>query len=306
MALDFPNSPSLNDTVELGGKTYQWDGVKWRMVYVITPTPPPPTTATPTLTEVSKTDTAITFTVTNNDAESATVYYDFDDEVTSLSEDNVTLATTATSSNIEITGLTAETQYTLYSVASAFNKQFSPQTSLAITTDATPLPQYELLYEQDVATATTQIDITGLSIGKDDGLRLVYTFKNGTSTTSGIRIYPNNLTTDTNYHSQFLQGGGSAISAGRFNQNRITQVNATDSVSGFADIKISNNDRFVCQAQTIYDIGSGSSNIFNTNWNVVGTQTVSSITSLSISAFEANGIKIGSKIALYKVNGGTA
>lgn len=29
MALNFPNSPVLNDTYEASGVTYVWDGVKW-------------------------------------------------------------------------------------------------------------------------------------------------------------------------------------------------------------------------------------------------------------------------------------
>ena len=29
MALNFPNSPSLNETFETNGVTYVWDGVKW-------------------------------------------------------------------------------------------------------------------------------------------------------------------------------------------------------------------------------------------------------------------------------------
>jgi len=29
MALNFPNSPSLNETFEASGVTYVWDGVKW-------------------------------------------------------------------------------------------------------------------------------------------------------------------------------------------------------------------------------------------------------------------------------------
>ena len=268
------------------------------------------TTAEPTITEVSKTDTAITFTVTNNDAATATVYYDFDDEVTSVSEDNVTLATTATSSNIEVTGLTAETQYTLYSVASAFNKQFSPQTSLAITTDVPPvISTYELLYEQDVTTATTQIDITGLSIGKDDGLRLVYTNKIPSQTFTTFSIYPNDLTTTTNYWHQTLDGGASGGgAAGRFNSNVYSYSRLNGNNTGYADIKVSNNDRFVVQSYSSYN-GTGSSSsesLGQFNFNLVGTQTVSSITKLSLVASISNGFAVGAKVALYKVTRGTA
>jgi hypothetical protein len=59
------------------------------------------------------------------------------------------------------------------------------------------------LFSTTVATATTEIDITGLSIGKDDTLRLVYTFV-GECTAIQTQIYPNELTTTTNYSSARL------------------------------------------------------------------------------------------------------
>lgn len=31
MAVDFPDSPSLNDTYVAGGKTYKWDGTAWEI-----------------------------------------------------------------------------------------------------------------------------------------------------------------------------------------------------------------------------------------------------------------------------------
>ena len=110
MALDFPNSPSLNDTVELGGKTYQWDGVKWRMVYVITPTPPTPSTAAPTITIVTEAADGVTFTLTNNDDNTALISYEVDGN-----RDVISLAAAATSSNITV-ALSAGT-YTLSAFA---------------------------------------------------------------------------------------------------------------------------------------------------------------------------------------------
>jgi hypothetical protein len=266
------------------------------------------TTAAPTITEVSKTDTTITFTVTNNDAETATVYYDFDDEVTSLSEDNVTLATTAESDNIEVTGLTAETEYTIYSVASAFNKMFSPQTSLAITTEATPVIEYELLYDSltaddgdPITLPVTEIDITGLSIGKNDELRLVYTFIGDSTTTALYDLRVNDIT--SNYSRQFLGGNGSSISAERVSDSFFAWARSNEKSAGFVDIKVSNNDRFVFQSQVIRAIGAASSNILNTNLNVVNTDTVTSITKLTVISNRTDGIDEGSRIRLYKVNG---
>ncbi len=34
MAIDFPNSPSLNDIYSFNGRTWQWDGVGWTLINV--------------------------------------------------------------------------------------------------------------------------------------------------------------------------------------------------------------------------------------------------------------------------------
>ena len=165
---------------------------------------------------------------------------------------------------------------------------------------------YELIADVDVTTATTQIDFDNLNITKDDELRLVYTFEGDSTTESIIRMFPNNLTTNTNYHIQFLYGNGSSIIALKQNDNRITQARSNQKASGFADIKVSNNDRFVFQSQHSDHIGSNSSDIRNFNINGVGTQTVTSITKLSVISGRTNGIAVGSRLQLYKVNKGSA
>jgi hypothetical protein len=83
--------------------------------------------------------------------------------------------------------------------------------------------------------------------------------------------------------------------------NRFSFNLINEPISGFADIKVSNNDRFVVQSQFIYKIGSVSNDMGQYNYNVVGTQTVSSITKLTIQSANTNGIGVGSKFTLYKV-----
>jgi hypothetical protein len=36
VALDFPNSPALNDTYTLGARTWKWNGSAWDMVSATT------------------------------------------------------------------------------------------------------------------------------------------------------------------------------------------------------------------------------------------------------------------------------
>lgn len=136
MALNFPDSPTLNQEVELGGKTYRWDGVKWRMVYVVTPTAQ---SLAPTITEVSVTADSITFTITNNDTDSAVILYEVGDNTPD--ENSIELATSATSSNITISGLTGNTQYNVSATASVTGKVLSNVGSVTITTLQPPTYQ---------------------------------------------------------------------------------------------------------------------------------------------------------------------
>jgi hypothetical protein len=261
------------------------------------------TTATPTITEVSVTDSSITFTLTNNDTDEAIVYYDLD-PVVDFSVDSVTLDDGDTSTNITISDLDDDEEYIVYAIASAFGKQFSPQASLAITTDETPIPEFELLFDSnDITLPQTSIDITGLSIGKNDELRLVYTFVGS----GEINLFANGNNTNTNYHSQELVGLGTTIAAARYNISYFNNYTTTRNTSGYADIKVSNNDRFVVQNHYVYGVGAEAANLINFNFNIVGTGfTLTSITSLRIVNDTTNGIASGSRIRLYKVNTGEA
>lgn len=69
----------------------------------------------PTITYVSKTDTTITFTVTNNDSQTATIYYEHSDATPDAA--SVAVAAGATSANLTITGLTSGASYTVYAQA---------------------------------------------------------------------------------------------------------------------------------------------------------------------------------------------
>jgi hypothetical protein len=122
------------------------------------------------------------------------------------SQDFVELAAAATSTNITV-ALAAGT-YTL----SAFATVVGEVATSATTSVVIELPAYEELFSTTVATATTEIDITGLSIGKDDTLRLVYTLDGSSfSGSNDMRLFPNDLKTNTNYHQQGLQGNGSSL-----------------------------------------------------------------------------------------------
>jgi hypothetical protein len=262
------------------------------------------TTAAPTITIISEDPTGVTFTLKNNDDNTAIVTYEIDDEIGS-----VELAAAATSSNITVA--LAEGTYTLTAYATVVGEVASSATA-SVTVQ---IFEFDLLYDSltadngdPITLPATQLDITGLSISKNDELRLVYTFVGDSTTfTTPVGLFPNDNTTQTNYHWQFLIGEGTSLEAGRLNKQDLTAFRSNAKVSGFADIKISNNDRFVYNSYNINAVGSNSSSINNDNRNVVGSGfTLTSITKLTILSSRTNGIAAGSRIRLYKVNTGEA
>ena len=254
------------------------------------------TTAAPTITIISETDSDVTFTLTNNDDNTAIVTYEIDDEYGA-----VELAAAATSGNItvELAGGT----YTLTAYATVVGE-------VASTSDAAVeivvIPAFELLFDSDdeVTLPQTQIDITGLSIGKNDELRMVYTLVGDSTTINNVQIQINNIT--SNYTRQELAGNGTTLSSGRFSNSVFALPGSNRKNSGFIDIKVSENSRFVANCNTIGFVGSNSSSIIQRINNIINTGTVTSITSLLITGSRTNGIVSGSRIRLYKVNTGEA
>ena len=164
-----------------------------------------------------------------------------------------------------------------------------------------PVPEYRLIADINVTANTTQIDFDNLNITKEDELRLVYTFVGSSSSFSGYRLFVNNETNPNNYWIQFLNGEGSSVFAGRVNTTSIADANNTRYVQGFADIKISNNERLTYTSGRLFRIGNDSNDIRNNNINGLGIFTVSSINLISVSASITNGIAVGSRLQLYKV-----
>jgi hypothetical protein len=265
------------------------------------------TTAAPTITIIEEGNGFVTFTLTNNDDNTAIVTYEIDDEYGA-----VELAAAATSSNITVE-LDAGT-YTLTAYATVVGEVASSATvSVEIE-----IPTFELLFDSltaddgdPIALPQTQIDITGLSIGKNDELRLVCTSKLD-NTSANTDIYWNLQVNDitSGYTSQHIFGAGSSLGAERTSTSRILITRFQTIVrksQNIVNIKVSNNDRFVYQAAgPNYGIGAEASNLQYRAWNGVNSNTVSTITKLSVLADSSNGIGPGSRIRLYKVNTGEA
>lgn len=90
----------------------------------------------PTITYVSKTHNSISFTVTNNAPYSLNIYYEHTDSTPDAAY--VTVASGATSSTLTVTGLSANTSYTVYAQANK-DGYTSSVVSITQTTLTTPV-----------------------------------------------------------------------------------------------------------------------------------------------------------------------
>jgi hypothetical protein len=152
---------------------------------------------------------------------------------------------------------------------------------------------YQLVADTTVGTATTNVDFTGLSFGKEDDLLLVSLFTDpAVGTNYNVLINGNN--TLTNYWYQTLLGNGTSVSGSRANAPSFSGRIATSLMR----LKLTNNGYFVYQSDIVGNTGASTVNLdlrYGTS-----TFTATSITSLRINTANTNAIAVGSRFQLYK------
>jgi hypothetical protein len=111
----------------------------------------------PTITEVSTTQTSITFTITNNDAETAVILWEIGDSTPDAN--SIELAAAATSSNITVTGLTTGV-YSVFATANVTGKVKSNVTQKDIEIVFTPADLNPQLW-LDASDASTITESSG-------------------------------------------------------------------------------------------------------------------------------------------------
>lgn len=159
--------------------------------------------------------------------------------------------------------------------------------------------EYVLLADVTVGTATTNVDITGLNIGKDEEIVLVSDIVNGTSSSVRVGIYINGNNTATNYYSQRIVASGSGVLfATRDNSPFYLDFDGNNKSLSYASVKLTNNGYFTSQSNVSREYG-GSAIVFSNNY-ITSTFTATSITSFRINANATNGIGIGSRFKLYR------
>ena len=109
-------------------------------------------TKAPSLNFVSKTDSEIVFTITNNDDATVDVFWEVGD--TTPDANQIELTAGQTSSNQTASGLTQNTQYTIFAFANKAGKAVSDTVSLTQTTD-------EVIYIEATGGTTTTYEDNG-------------------------------------------------------------------------------------------------------------------------------------------------
>jgi hypothetical protein len=160
-------------------------------------------------------------------------------------------------------------------------------------------PSAILLADITVGTATTNVDISGLSIGKGDEILLVSDIKNAITNSFVGSIFVNGETTITNYYSQRLLANGTSLSSLRANSSVYTTTTDDASTIAISKIKLTNNGYIVSQNDNVREYGLNT--IMLEARYIASTFTATSITSLRINSNLTNAIGIGSRFQLYKV-----
>ena len=152
-----------------------------------------------------------------------------------------------------------------------------------------------------VSSNTTQVDITGLDIKKGDEYLLVSDVLAQISQGSVISLTPNDLTTVTNYYTQWIFGGGSTAAAGRPNTNQMTFVTGVgNNAISHTHIKLSNIGAYTHQSYQLRNAGT-STPVISNDFTSSTAENITSITKLNIKSNETNGIGTGTRFILYKL-----
>jgi len=149
-----------------------------------------------------------------------------------------------------------------------------------------------------VASDTTQVDISSLSIGKDDEYLLVGEWINDAG---NLNLTVNDTTTLTSYYRQTIFGSGTSASASRSNVARIADGGSPlNSAVFYSHIKLSEIGAYTSQTYTL--LGAGTTSPTVANYFVSSTsEAITSITKLNLVNTTTNAIKAGSRFTLYKL-----
>lgn len=159
---------------------------------------------------------------------------------------------------------------------------------------------YELLADIVVRdNPVTNVDITGLNIGKGDEVVLVADILNTSASTSLYYLYFN--ATTSGYYSQSLSADSASYPAGRNADARMLDIATNKNASVISKIKLTNSGYVLSQSDSAENYGS--SGVLLNNFYGTTTFTATSVTQIRITGSVANSIGIGSRFQLYRIGG---
>lgn len=161
--------------------------------------------------------------------------------------------------------------------------------------------EYQKLADITVSgSAVTQVDISGLNIGKGEEITLVCDISHSSS--GGVGLLVNTNYTQTNYYTQDCGANSTTVSRSRSNKSMFVYgVNSSSKTLSIIKIKLTNNGYIVYQSESIREYVGTS--VALTNFYTTTTFTITSLTSIRILSETSNQIGIGSRFQLYKVGG---
>jgi hypothetical protein len=151
-----------------------------------------------------------------------------------------------------------------------------------------------------VASDTTQVDISSLSIGKDDEYLLVSDLINPIGSSSAYSIFPNDLTTEANYYNQSIQADNSTPAAARGNNARFSSAAASGRTINYNHIKLSEIGAYTVQSYNLFGYGTTTPLVLN-RFVSSTSEAITSITELNIVSSVTDAIEAGSRFELYKL-----
>lgn len=161
--------------------------------------------------------------------------------------------------------------------------------------------EYQLLADITVSSATTNVDITGLNIGKGDEILLVGFFVRGATASGTLALYCDDdgvlIDSSTSYYFQSLIANGTSVSGSRVNANAVTFTNQNTNSIFVCKIKLTNNGYVVFQSDSEEQVGTSS--LLLTSYYMTSIFITNAITKLRLA--QSTGIGIGSRFQLYKV-----
>jgi hypothetical protein len=147
----------------------------------------------------------------------------------------------------------------------------------------------------------TSRTFSGLSITKNDFIKVVFTSTNPQTQDNAISLLANS-SSSSNYHTQSLGGSGTSVFASRTNTNFIGETEKNSTTSSYVGfLKLSENDRL----NLFFQSNKRNTSDIITEFNYItssGATFSSGITSLTFTGNRTDGIGTGSRIQIYRLD----